>query len=117
MGKFIKDDKKDSYYKLIKNLSLTKYELKNETFNLRLIDIEYDINAIQNSLVEFAKNLGIDLQFTFDTHKNRIDKIVYFNIKPSLVALLYSFVSEEYKRQQKIYKRIFQITPRIFTRI
>lgn len=110
MGKFIKDDKKDSYYKLIKNLSLTKYELKNETFNLRLIDIEYDINAIQNSLVEFAKNLGIDLQFTFDTHKNRIDKIVYFNIKPSLVALLYSFVSEEYKRQQKnIQKESFKL--------
>lgn len=110
MGKFIHSDKKDSYYKLIKNLSLTKYELKNEAFNLRLIDIGEDINILENSLIEFAKNLGLDLQFTFNTHKICIDKIVYFNIKPCLIALLYSFISEEYKRQQKdIQKKSFNL--------
>lgn len=110
MGKYIPKDKQDYYYSIIKNLSVTKYDLKAETFNLRLIDIAEDIKEIETNLIGYAKNLGIDLYLKYNTNNISLDKIVYFNIKPSLVALLYGFVSEEYKRQQKnIQKEAFEI--------
>lgn len=110
MGKYISEDMKKDYYKLIKNLSLTKYELKNKAFNLRLLNVAIDLKKIETSLIDYAKNFGIDLQFDHTTSDTFIDKIVYFNIKTSLINLLHNFIKKNYKLQQKnIHKTSFKL--------
>ena len=112
MSKFIRKDKKDEYYRLIKNLSLTKYYLKDETFNLRMINVTNELQNIQSRLVEYAKTFGIDFQLNYDINNTiTMDKILFFAIKPSLISLLYAFIHEENeKRQRNIEKKEFIVS-------
>lgn len=112
MSKFIRKDKKDEYYRLIKNLSLTKYYLKDETFNLRMINVTNELKNIQSRLVEYAKTFGIDFQLNYDINNTiTMDKILFFAIKPSLISLLYAFIHEENeKRQKNIEKKEFIVS-------
>lgn len=112
MSKFIRKDKKDEYYRLIKNLSLTKYYLKDETFNLRMINVTNELKNIQSRLVEYAKTFGIDFQLNYDINNTiTMDKILFFAIKPSLISLLYAFIHEENeKRQRNIEKKEFIVS-------
>lgn len=112
MSKFIRKDKKDEYYRLIKNLSLTKYYLKDETFNLRMINVTNELQNIQSRLVEYAKTFGIDFQLNYDINNTiTMDKILFFAIKPSLISLLYAFIHEENeKRQKNIEKKEFIVS-------
>lgn len=112
MSRFIRKDKKDEYYRLIKNLSLTKYYLKDETFNLRMINVTNELKNIQSRLVEYAKTFGIDFQLNYDINNTiTMDKILFFAIKPSLISLLYAFIHEENeKRQKNIEKKEFIVS-------
>lgn len=112
MSRFIRKDKKDEYYRLIKNLSLTKYYLKDETFNLRMINVTNELKNIQSRLVEYAKTFGIDFQLNYDINNTiTMDKILFFAIKPSLISLLYAFIHEENeKRQRNIEKKEFIVS-------
>ncbi|MBE3030607.1 MULTISPECIES: hypothetical protein [Sneathia] len=112
MSRFIRKDKKDEYYRLIKNLSLTKYYLKDETFNLRMINVTNELQNIQSRLVEYAKTFGIDFQLNYDINNTiTMDKILFFAIKPSLISLLYAFIHEENeKRQRNIEKKEFIVS-------
>lgn len=112
MSRFIRKDKKDEYYRLIKNLSLTKYYLKDETFNLRMINVTNELQNIQSRLVEYAKTFGIDFQLNYDINNTiTMDKILFFAIKPSLISLLYAFIHEENeKRQKNIEKKEFIVS-------
>lgn len=112
MSRFIRKDKKDEYYTLIKNLSLTKYYLKDETFNLRMINVTNELKNIQSRLVEYAKTFGIDFQLNYDINNTiTMDKILFFAIKPSLISLLYAFIHEENeKRQKNIEKKEFIVS-------
>lgn len=112
MSRFIRKDKKDEYYRLIKNLSLTKYYLKDETFNLRMINVTNELQNIQSRLVEYAKTFGIDFQLNYDINNTiTMDKILFFAIKPSIISLLYAFIHEENeKRQKNIEKKEFIIS-------
>lgn len=112
MSRFIRKDKKDEYYRLIKNLSLTKYYLKDETFNLRIINVTNELQNIQSRLVEYAKTFGIDFQLNYDINNTiTMDKILFFAIKPSLISLLYAFIHEENeKRQKNIEKKEFIVS-------
>lgn len=112
MSRFIRKDKKDEYYRLIKNLSLTKYYLKDETFNLRMINVTNELQNIQSRLVEYAKTFGIDFQLNYNINNTiTMDKILFFAIKPSLISLLYAFIHEENeKRQKNIEKKEFIVS-------
>lgn len=112
MSRFIRKDKKDEYYRLIKNLSLTKYYLKDETFNLRMINVTNELQNIQSRLVEYAKTFGIDFQLNYNINNTiTMDKILFFAIKPSLISLLYAFIHEENeKRQRNIEKKEFIVS-------
>lgn len=112
ISRFIRKDKKDEYYRLIKNLSLTKYYLKDETFNLRMINVTNELQNIQSRLVEYAKTFGIDFQLNYDINNTiTMDKILFFAIKPSLISLLYAFIHEENeKRQKNIEKKEFIVS-------
>lgn len=112
MSRFIRKDKKDEYYRLIKNLSLTKYYLKDETFNLRMINVTNELKNIQSRLVEYAKTFGIDFQLNYDINNTiTMDKILFFAIKPSLISLIYAFIHEENeKRQKNIEKKEFIVS-------
>lgn len=112
MSRFIRKDKKDEYYRLIKKLSLTKYYLKDETFNLRMINVTNELQNIQSRLVEYAKTFGIDFQLNYDINNTiTMDKILFFAIKPSLISLLYAFIHEENeKRQKNIEKKEFIVS-------
>lgn len=112
MSRFIRKDKKDEYYRLIKNLSLTKYYLKDETFNLRMINVTNELQNIQSRLVEYAKTFGIDFQLNYAINNTiTMDKILFFAIKPSLISLLYAFIHEENeKRQRNIEKKEFIVS-------
>ena len=112
MSRFIRKDKKDEYYRLIKNLSLTKYYLKDETFNLRMINVTNELQNIQSRLVEYTKTFGIDFQLNYDINNTiTMDKILFFAIKPSLISLLYAFIHEENeKRQRNIEKKEFIVS-------
>ena len=111
MSKYIKENQRKKYLSLIKNLSITKYNLKNESFLLRMLDLNSEIPEIENNLLEYAKNLGIAFQCSFITNNLKIDKLVFSKIKEPLLALLRSFINEERKWQHKnIQKQIFKIS-------
>lgn len=111
MSKYIKENQRKKYLALIKNLSVTKYNLKNESFLLRMLDLNSEIPEIESNLLEYAKNLGIAFQCSFITNNLKIDKLVFAKIKEPLLALLRSFINEERKWQHKnIQKQIFKIS-------
>lgn len=90
----IDNKEKLSYSNLLKDLSLTKYNLKYKALSLRIIDIEYELDKIKNTITAEAKTYSLDFNINFKYEDIKIDKIIFYKIKSSIIDLLLLIVSK-----------------------
>lgn len=101
MQKYLDEEKKEKYSKLLKDLSLTKYSLKKETINLRIVDLYEKLNKIDKTLQEYGQLFGLDLKLNFKITNLKLDKILFSNIQSSLIDVLYNIILSEVDRKNK----------------
>ncbi|WP_068449079.1 hypothetical protein [Caviibacter abscessus] len=99
MTKYLDEEKKEKYSKLLKELSLTKYFLKKETVNLRIVDLEEQLNKMDKTLKEYGQLFGLDLKLNFKIVDLKLDKILFFNIKSALIDVIYNIILAEVDRK------------------
>lgn len=100
-SKYINEEKKQDYLSLLKKLSLTKYNLKNEVIDFRLTSLKKEVSEIENNISEYCKAFGINLKFTQVIEDIQIDKIIFYKLKNSLISVLYNFVILEANRKDR----------------
>ena len=99
MARFIDSSQKVKYENLLKELSYTKYALKNEALNLRVIDINLELKKIGNNLREYGQLFGIDLKFNFIIKDLFLDKTLFEKIKSPLTDIIYNIILSEVDRK------------------
>lgn len=99
MSKFIDSSQKTKYENLLKELSYTKYALKNETLNLRVIDLNFELKKIGNNLREYGQLFGLDLKFNFIIKDLFLDKTLFSKIKSPLTDVIYNIILSEVDRK------------------
>ncbi|QXW65843.1 hypothetical protein [Streptobacillus moniliformis] len=90
--KYIDDKKKNDFLNELKLLSSLKYDLKRETFSLRIIDIKKEMNAIEKIIKEYISLLGLNIKFSINHNDIKIDKTMFYKIKESLIDVLHNSV-------------------------
>ncbi|WP_073507722.1 hypothetical protein [Streptobacillus notomytis] len=90
--KYIDDKKKNDFLKELKLLSSLKYDLKRETFSLRIIDIKKETYAIEKIIKEYISLLGLNIKFSISHNDIKIDKTMFDKIKEPLIDVLHNSV-------------------------
>ncbi|CAM3067544.1 hypothetical protein [Streptobacillus ratti] len=90
--KYIDDKKKNDFLKELKLLSTLKYDLKRETFSLRIIDIKREMYSIEKIIKEYISLLGLNIKFNINHNDIKIDKTMFDKIKEALIDVLHNSV-------------------------
>ncbi len=104
IAEHLPDNERQKYTKLLKELSLTKYHLKSSAFNLRVTNLFFEFSKIETRLLEYAKSFGIELNFKYDIKDIKLDKLIYYKLKPVLVDFLYTIINNEIDKRDKLIK-------------
>lgn len=105
----IVEDKRHEYTSLLKELSELKYNLKRNIFQLRIVDIEKEIENIYRVLKEYINILGIDIDLEIKHNDIKIDKIIFNRFRESLIDILYAEILEFYDLENKGNKFVLKI--------
>lgn len=96
LNKFTKyidnNTKRNEFLKELKQLSTLKYDLKRETFSLRIIDIKKELFNIEKTIKEYISLLGLNVKFIINYNDIKIDKTLFDKIKETLIDVLHNSV-------------------------
>ncbi|CAM3167367.1 hypothetical protein STFE110948_04895 [Streptobacillus felis] len=96
LNKFTKyidnNTKRNEFLKELKQLSTLKYDLKRETFSLRIIDIKKELFNIEKTIKEYISLLGLNVKFIINYNDIKIDKTLFYKIKETLIDVLHNSV-------------------------
>ncbi|WP_067141449.1 hypothetical protein [Oceanivirga salmonicida] len=104
ISKYLPSNEKRKYVRLLKELSLTKYHLKSSIFNLRVTNLFSEFSKMETRLLEYAKSFGIELNFKYDIEDVKLDKIIYYKLKPVFINFLYTLVDSEIDKRNRLFK-------------
>lgn len=119
----IEEKYKKEYLNNLQKLSNLKYELKRDVFQLRIIDIEKEINIIYKKVEDYRRLLGIDIKLEFSSNNIKLDKLLFDKIKKTLIDVLYSSVlffseiSNNVKNKFKLKLNFYQLEDELIIEI
>ncbi|VWL85829.1 hypothetical protein [Oceanivirga miroungae] len=99
--RYLPDKIKEKYKKDIKKLREIKYRLKASVVNLRLFELELEFNKMKTRFSDYARNLGIDFDFKFNVTNIKLDKLIFYKLKPAIKDLVYTLIELETEKRKK----------------
>lgn len=112
MSKYIRnisEDKRESFSLLLSELSELKYNIKKNVFNLRIVEIDKEIESIYMVLKEYINILGLDIDIKIKHNDIKIDKIMFNKFRESLIDFLHSEILEFHELKNGELKLLIEI--------
>lgn len=99
--KYLSGKLKEKYKKDIKQLSLIKQRLKESSINLRLVNLKLEFDKMQTRFNDYSRNLGIDLDFKYRVFDLKLDKLIFYKLKPVIKDFVYTLIELEIEKRKK----------------
>lgn len=100
-SKLLPNSKKKDYLDNLKELSMLKYSLKRSVFDLRIVDINKELDIIYNIIKDYINILGINIEFIIKHDEIKIDKLLFYRIKEAIIDILHNSVMGFFEEKNK----------------
>lgn len=99
--KNLADKLKGKYKKDIKKLNDVRQKLKQDTIELRLVDSITRLEKLRTRFSDYAKNIGVDLNFRYSATSLKLDKLVFSKIETFMKDFVYTLIEFEKEKRKK----------------